>query len=289
MISTSIIHKLKTRIIDNVGFNCKEGGSDRPDATAWAILALRASGQDGDIINSARSHLAAQQLPDGRVSISRNHPDAFWPTPLAVLAWQNSPAHREAQSRAIHFMLNNPGQHWPRQADAPYDHDTAIRGWPWIAGTHSWCEPTALALIALTAAGLGSHEWAQEAQRMLMNRQLPFGGWNYGNTRMFGRELHPMPESTGMVLDALSPRVPREKIVKSLTYLQARAEKLRTPRSLGWSLLGLAAWGERLPAAPAMIAQSWERQERYGSYDTVGLSLLLVSLLAPKGLASLCQ
>ncbi|MBM4295072.1 MAG: hypothetical protein FJ126_09265 [Deltaproteobacteria bacterium] len=186
-------------------------------------------------------------------------------------------------------MLQTPGQHFPRPADAPYEHDPTLQGWPWIAGTHSWAGPTGLGLIALKVAGQGEHDAAQEAERMLMNRQLPKGGWNYGNTRVFGMELHPMPESTGIVLEALSHRVPREKIQKSLAYLRTRLEGLRPPRSLGWGLLGLAAWGEGLPAAHGLVAQSLESQERYGSYDTVCLALLVVSLLAPRGLASLYQ
>jgi hypothetical protein len=275
------------RVAANGGFRIKEGAGDRPDATAWAILALRASKQAPDLISPARANLAAQQWADGRVSISGNHPDAFWPTSLAILAWQNSPEHGEAQARAVRFMLQTPGLHYPRPFDAPFEHDTSIKGWPWIAGTHSWANPTALGLIALKVAGWGGHDAAQEAERMLLNRQLPRGGWNYGNTKVFGAELHPMPESTGIVLDALSQRVPREKIQKSLAFLRTRMDSLRTPRSLGWGLLGLAAWGEALPAAPTMVAHSLERQERYGGYDTVCLALLAVSLLAPQGLESL--
>ena len=89
--------------------------------------------------------------------------------------------------------------------------------------------PTSLAIIALRVAGLGDHERVQEAKRLLLDRQLPDGGWNYGNTKVFGQELHPMPETTGVALSALSGSVSREEITVSLKYLKIRVTQVRTP------------------------------------------------------------
>jgi hypothetical protein len=79
--------------------------------------------------------------------VSLKHPDAFWPTSLAILAWQGSPEHIGNQSRAVNFLLNISGTHFNRKLDSPVGHDTSIKGWPWVENTHSWVEPTALALI----------------------------------------------------------------------------------------------------------------------------------------------
>jgi hypothetical protein len=278
------VNQLKDRALPDGGFSPRPGGQYRADATCWAILALLGDPGNRDLLARARSRLAADQSPDGRVWISRDHPEAFWPTYLAVFAWHQSPAHRENQARAANYLITSSGKHFPRAADAPSAHDSNIKGWPWIADTHSWAEPTALAMMALKIAGYGDHQRVQEATRMLLDRQLPQGGWNYGNTLVFNQELRPMPLSTGIVLNALKGQTSLATIQRSLTYLQARVTGVPTPRSLGWSLLGLGAWGARPESSPTSIVACLKNQARYGDYDTASLSLLLVALKSPGGL-----
>ena len=117
-----------------------------------------------------------------------------------------------------------------------------------------------------------------------MNRQLPNGGWNYGNTKVFGTELHPAPESTGAALQAVAGLVPYHEIKKSVDYLKAEVDRARTPVGLGWGLLGLSAWGEAPKGSSDLIHQTLGRQERYGPYDTSSLALLLLPLVAPRGI-----
>lgn len=226
------------------------------------------------------------QLSDGRVCVSPEHPEAFWPTPLAILAWQGSHSHKEPQSHAIEFLVATTGRHWQRKANSPLSHDTGIQGWPWIENTHSWVEPTALSLTALQTAGYGNHKRAHEATRMLMDRQLSEGGWNYGNTVVFGQELYPMPENTGMALNALEGRVTESNIKRSLTHLVSQVEHLRTPLSLGWSIIGLGAWGKRPHDAETRVLECLALQEQYGVYDTSLLSLLVLCFFADGGLNS---
>ena len=73
---------------------------------------------------------------------------------------------------------------------------------------------------------------------MMLDRQLPHGGWNYGNTYVFGRELRPMPESTGAALTGLAGQV--EVRSRSLEASTIYKEKL-----IGFirrSLLGGPCW-----------------------------------------------
>jgi hypothetical protein len=281
----SEIHlQLRSRLITEGGCNDRPGTGYRADATAWAIQGLRAAAMGSDVFEAARSRLAADQLADGSICISPLHHQAFWPTSLAILAWQGSPAHRDNQRRAVQFLLQSTGQHWEKSTSDPVSHDTALRGWPWIAETHSWVEPTAISMIALRAAGYAGHPRIEEATRMLMDRQLPHGGWNCGNTIVFGQELRPAPESTGTALHALGGLVPREKVQLSLDYLSKEVTRLHTPISIGWSLLALNSWSVSPPNAPNLIASCLERQERYGPYDTTSLCLLVLPLVSPTGL-----
>jgi hypothetical protein len=285
--AAAYLETLRTRVIDRQGgFAGQVGGGFRADATAWAAVALHAVGRETDLVKAARARLAAQQLTDGRVCLSPEHPDTLWLTPLAILAWHQDPDHREAQTRASRFLLNSTGIHWQRRPDAPSEHDSALQGWPWIAKTHSWVEPTSLAILALRVTGWGEHERVKEAVRLLLNRQLPKGGWNYGNTKVFGQELFAFPESTGLVLNALRGMTPQPRVRKSLDYLQSRVQEVRTPLALGWGLMGLASWGEEPAGAQAWISECLEKQKRYGPYDTASLSLLLLASRASQGLES---
>ena len=274
------IESLQERILPEGGFAAKIGGNYRPDSTAWAILALAAAGTRTDYLESSRARLVTSQLSDGRVSLLSDHPDAYWPTPLAILAWQGSQYQLEAQSRAIEFLINTTGLHWKRSDDSPVADDPSIQGWSWIANTHSWVEPTALSLIAIQSAGYGTHKRANEATHMLMDRQLNQGGLNYGNTIVFGQELRSMPENTGMALNALAGRVTEEKVTRSLDYIESQIKHLRTPLSLGWSLLGLGAWGKRPDDAKRQILESLKLQKKYGDYDTSLLALLILSFFS---------
>ena len=150
------------------------------------------------------------------------HPDAVWPTPFAIMAWLGSSDHRSQSDRAVQFLLSRYGHHWardPDQGNSVVAHDPSIHGWPWISKTHSWVNPTTHAMFALTIAGHGDHERVEEGVKMLLDRQLPHGGWNYGNTFVWGQELRPFPETTGMTLNALAGRVSQRRVAQSIDYL----------------------------------------------------------------------
>jgi hypothetical protein len=277
------LNELVKRLTPDGGFAGQPGGRHRPDAAAWAALALRAWGAIPDPA-PVLDRLAQGQLRDGRVPIDPDYPEAFWPTSETILAWNGSAAHSTNQARAVDFLLSTTGVHYRLDKDAVVEHDTTIRGWPWIEKTHSWVEPTAMALLALESAGQSTHPRAEEGRRMLMNRQLEAGGWNYGNTRVYCVELRSSMESTGLALHALAGHVSAQDVQKSLDYLEAEAPATRGPLWLGWSVLALSAWGRRPAGVEGWIIESLKRQEAYGSYDTAWMSALLLAARCEKGL-----
>jgi hypothetical protein len=268
---------LEDRYLDGAGFVYRPGGKARPDATCWAILALQAAGGNSDVISKARKSLFAFQATDGRVCVSPRHPDACWPTPLAVLAWLKAPEYESRRKRAIRFLLDIEQINVLTVPEPSEGHDGTIKGWPWIAKTHPWAEPTAYTLMALRAGGYLLHVRTGDAIRLLLDRQLPSGGWNYGNRLMFQTELRPMPETTGVCLAALAGLASRADVERSIAYLQLRLPSLDTPMSLAWAILGLRAWQEKLDAPKDRIAHVLARQEETGPYDTISLSLLLLA------------
>ncbi len=259
-------------------------GQYRPDATAWVVIALDLWGYSASSLRPTRNRIATGQKEDGRISLAKSHPQAFWPTPLSVFAWHGQAEFDEPRGRSVSFLLKTTGSHFEKRENDPAGHDPSLKGWPWIEGTHSWVEPTSLSIAALRVEGYGTHERVGEGIRLLMNRQLASGGWNYGNTTVFGTELAAMPESTGLALSALTGLVKIQDISRSIALLKGFVEKLTTPFSLGWAILGLASWGERPRNANALLDRCLNRQERYGPYDTSLLCLLFVARKAEGGL-----
>ena len=286
---SQLIEKIRKRRLNDGGFPDNENGVYRPDATAWAVLALKAAGVNPEIIESARSRLLKSQLKDGRIPVSSDHPETFWPTPLVILAWQEVENYRPAIQLSSRFLLDTTGIHWKKKPGDPSKHDTALRGWPWIEKTHSWIEPTCLTVIALEISGFKDHERVREAVKMILDRQLPKGGWNYGNTLVFDAELEPFPDTTGLALSALADLVARPEIDRSLVYLNNKVKNTKTPISLGWSLLGLSAWMERPSGFNTMILESMSMEKKFGTYSTTAYSLLVLSLLASSGIKNLIR
>ncbi len=281
------LKNLQQRSLVEGGFTNRLGGDYRPDATAWAIIALNEYSAAEKLVSTARRRLLDDQDHEGRISISSDHPDSFWPTPLAMLAWHPSTNYQTAIDKAQTFLLETSGLHWEKTPEMPIGHDTAILGWPWMGNTHSWVAPTALAMMALKVVGLGSHPRVKVGAQMLLDRQLPHGGWNAGNTTVFGQELRPFPETTGAALNALAGLVPSEAISISLDYLQDTVSSLRTPVSLGWALHGLKAWSLGPSNGLEWIHETLERGISHNGYDTSALSVLLTAALAPSGLESM--
>ncbi len=268
---------LRSRELSGGGFAEAAGGVFRPDSTAWAILALEAGGADARQLEPSRRKLAERQSEDGRVCLSPERPQTYWPTAPAALAWSGSGAFAGARDKAVGFLLEAQGEHWARDSNAGAGHDTALRGWPWVDGTHSWVEPTSLALLALRMAGKSDHARYVEGFNMLLDRQLPSGGWNYGNTIGFGQELRPMVDATGLALTAVAGATSRDDVEASVAYLEGRIESVLAPFSLAWALLGLTAWGARPANADERLTASLQRQTVTGEYATSALALALLA------------
>ncbi|WP_243310514.1 hypothetical protein [Fundidesulfovibrio agrisoli] len=276
---------IKARSLPDGGFALSGDTGFRVDATAWAVAALRTAEPGAPSLPPARARLASCQTAQGAVPFLPDTPDAIWPTPLAMFAWLGAPGFEGNLRSAQTYLLQTNGAHWPRKPDSPISHDPALRGWPWTLKTHSWIEPTALAILALAAAGSGGHPRVEEGRRMILDRQLPAGGWNYGNVMVYGQELLPNPECAGQALAALAGSCPPAEVSNSLDWLERQTPGLRTPFALSWAVLGLSAWGRRPDDASGLIARCLEMQEQLGPFETWHLALLLLAARAEGGLA----
>lgn len=250
------------------------------EPTVLASLALMGEASDPSIssasLEASAEWLVRRQHKDGAVPNSRNA--GQWATPYAILLWHAVGGYHRARRRAVDWLLARRGRTFPRDPQGPIGHDTSLVGWPWIDDTHSWLEPTALAVLALHREGLSNHARTQEGLRLILDRAIPSGGWNYGNNVVFGRPLRPRPAPTGIALLALAAAQAQHALVeRACRYLQRELPAIRSPQSLCWGLLGLGAWARRPDTADQWLNEAFQRGQSRGDGPCQTAYLLLAA------------
>ncbi len=188
--------------------------SSSVEATSLACLGLLCCGdaQPAEEIASAVKRgaewLATMQNADGSLCVCATLPQPGWATPYAILLWSALDTLAPQRQRAAAWLLAQKGLCPPVSEIArwPVGHDPMLVGWPWIEKTHSWLEPTAIAVLALNRLALDNHARVDEGMLIIIDRALAHGGWNPGGKAVFGRELRPQPAPTGVAMLALATR-----------------------------------------------------------------------------------
>lgn len=244
------------------GWGYRAGSTTAAEPTALASMAL--SGQASEVARADAALKALERLqgPNGAVRPLTGLDGPGWPTALAIMAWSAAEADgascQAPLRRAVAWLLDTRGE---PAANAPgvFGHDTTLIGWPWVAGTHSWVEPTAYAVMALRTIGKVNNPRAKEAVRLLFDRAIPGGGFNCGNPRVLGTTLLPYPATTGIALAGLAGQ-PRQPVIdEAVRYLSETIPHVSSPYSLAWGLIGLRCWGA---ATDQLVGDSLKRCNR---------------------------
>ena len=193
-------------------WNYHAGGPLSTEPAAMTALALIGHGQ----IAAARPALdwiRELQTSAGSVGVTATQAEPTWATALAIVAWGHyeraqktisdaaetkSDSYQDAIDSAQSFLLTQKGL--PIPENDVMGHDSTLIGWSWAADTHSWIEPTSLHVWALKMTGLQDHDRTREAVRLLVDRQIPGGGCNYGNTFVLDQKLMPHHQPTAICL-----------------------------------------------------------------------------------------
>lgn len=274
-----------TAILDHLAgepaWGYRAPGSPATEPTAYAALALVSHGRAA-AAEPSLDWLAALQVESGSLGVSAAEAAPWWPTALATLAWVAHERALGSQPGKFRPQIDK-ASHWSRihkgKPTPPSDqmgHNTLLIGWPWVEGTHSWIEPTALNVAALKATGYADHQRTREAVRLLIDRLLPSGGCNYGNTVVLRQELRPHLQPTGICLWALAGEPDDDgRIRRSVEHLQRELNASTTTASLCYGLLGLAAYGKYPTAASQWLTAARERTKRRGDspYELALLAL----------------
>jgi len=279
---------------DRWGYRLGEPAAAEPTA----LCALALIGHDRiDAARAALDVLATMQLPNGSVAPRTGDDAPLWATGYAVMAWQaavrmskrnsiDASRFQAAVEKACGYLVEKDvrGDPIDPAKNPQVGHNTLLVGWPWVLGTHSWLEPTALAYLALKAAGMRMHPRAVEAVALMVDRLLPDGGCNHGNTFVLGQPLKPHVLPTGLVLLALGGGEVEgdPRIEKSLQYLADETNESTAAASLGYSLMASAAHGRRPADADTRIEQALHRPTLDLGAAGIRRPLLALAALADK-------
>lgn len=225
------------------GWGAVRGAPSNTESTALALLALHAGRGPAREVERGLAWLEARQRPDGAWPFSDQVPRSSWTTSLAVLALTEVGQSDTRAREGAAWLLGQEGRGFPWYTKVlqrlfpslrVIELDSDLRGWPWVEDTFSWIEPTAYALLALKRlrAELPWEALApriSEGERMILDRACRDGGWNYGNSRVFGEDLWPYPDTTALALIALQD-LPRDGAIEA--GLDALGRMLRRNDSL---------------------------------------------------------
>jgi len=259
------------------------GKRSRIEPTCWALLALRADETDEAVWRRAAAPhlqwLAATQRADGLLADEPGAPANFASNGLAACVLLEPSIASGAGASVVSL---------PRLLDAlvaakgvsvkdqdPHQ-DNSLQGWPWLADTFSWLEPTCWCVLALKKAGARAPAAAariQEADRLIANRVCESGGWNYGNASVVGQDLRPYVPTTALALIAMHDRRNLRAVERSIEWL--RAEPTKEPSASALALAAIALRIYDVPAAEvdARLAGDVDRAERIGNLQALAMML----------------
>ena len=161
-----------------------------------------------------------------------------------------------AREKAFRWLYAERGRegHWFwrwkfKTSDRNVRFDPDKYGWPWITGSASWVIPTAFSIIAIEQFTVCNRSEESEKRihlgvEMLLDRACVDGGWNSGNSLVYGVPLRPHVEATAIALLALQDEQRTEMVQKSLSWLRQNAASVDSVSSLAWCILTLFVYQE---------------------------------------------
>jgi hypothetical protein len=267
-----------------VGWGYRSDGPPYTEPTAVGCLALLATNDQlpldevDELVVCSAEWMQELQQPDGGVGIASDLPVPKWPTAFAALLWSQLPQFQRCLASSLRWLQQREGHTFVKTKECVLGHDTSIPGWPWVAGTHPWLEPTAMAVMALCRNQLAGHQRIRDGVRMILDRAIASGGWNVGNSSAFGKQLRPQAGSTGLALLALKAARQEETptITRGCRYLAEALPTTRSPETLAWGLLGLLAWRPQPDEAMTWLLESFSNQAALKN-SPMRLSMLLLA------------
>jgi hypothetical protein len=234
------------------------------ETTCLAGLAL-GSASHRSAVSTVR-FLKASQLSDGAWPAFQGDSEGAWTTALALCALTVLNETSDASDRALRWLQGMRGKegHWFwrwkfKTADRHVRFDPDKYGWPWVSGAASWVIPTAFSVVAIKQFTVCNRSEVSEKRihlgvDMLLDRACVDGGWNSGNSVVYGVPLRPHVEATAIALLALQDERRSELIERSMAWLKKEVARVDSVSSLAWSVLSLFVYQESVEALKNRLA-----------------------------------
>jgi hypothetical protein len=290
------------------GWGYFRGKASRLEPTAWVALSTT------ELSDGASAWLAASQGRDGWLRDDARAPVNYGFNALALIAVlasasraasgtsssgpsgpsgaaQTPPSESTVGARLASVLIGAKGLALP--PSPAIRQDNSLQGWPWLDGTFSWAEPTACAVLGLkravtlgVIAGGDARDRIDVGERLLVDRACAGGGWNYGNARVFGKDLPAHVPPTALALLALQDRrtlasdpearVPATAVNSGLDYLASEAHFERSGIALALTSLCLRVFERSTTAVDAAINTQIEMSLALG--NVMNMAALLAAL-----------
>jgi hypothetical protein len=249
----------------------------RIEPTCWALLALAQA--DGRLPQADILRVWPQN--DGQLREVSGAPANHAFNAIAALTMLMAAPASPLASAIVRRIVASKGVTAPSHEHQRQDN--TLQAWSWVDETFSWVEPTAWCLLVLKQ-GLargpisGAEPRIAVAERMLVDRACHGGGWNYGNSNVYGRELSPYVPTTAIALLALQDRPGAGVVGEGLDWLQRNALTERSAVSLSLSLICLRAYGiSSAPLEDGLLELLAGRRGHAGD-DVLGTAMALYAL-----------
>ncbi len=251
---SSLAETLRSRQMKSGGWAYFNSVQESLEATCLAELALAPERPASS--SAAILFLLKSQLSDGGWPAFLGDSEGSWTTALALCTLNSTGDFTAAREKAFRWLYAERGRegHWFwrwkfKTSDRNVRFDPDKYGWPWVTGSASWVIPTAFSIIAIEQFTVCNRSEESEKRihlgvEMLLDRACVDGGWNSGNSLVYGVPLRPHVEATAIALLALQDEQRAEMVQKSLSWLRQNAASVDSVSSLAWCILTLFVYQE---------------------------------------------
>ncbi len=251
---SSLAETLRSRQMKSGGWAYFDSVQESLEATCLAELALAPERQANS--SAAILFLLKSQLSDGGWPAFLGDSEGSWTTALALCTLNSTGDFTAARDKAFRWLYTERGRegHWFwrwkfKTFDRNVRFDPDKYGWPWVTGSASWVIPTAFSIVAIEQFTVCNRSEESEKRihlgvEMLLDRACVDGGWNSGNSLVYGVPLRPHVEATAIALLALQDLQRTEMVQKSLSWLRQNGASVDSVSSLAWCILTLFVYQE---------------------------------------------
>jgi hypothetical protein len=233
----SLARLLSTRQLRSGGWSYFGSEQSSVEATTLAVMAL--STESPEEARSGLDQLSHLQRRDGAWPAFGGDSDGSWTTALVLCALNGTGEFASAREKAFQWLLSERGRegHWLwrwkfKTADRNVRFDPDKYGWPWASGSASWVIPTAFSVIAIKQFTACNRSEASEKRihlgvEMLLDRACVYGGWNSGNSVVYGVPMRAHVEASAIALLALTRRTASRRVSKERVLAQTERSDQR--------------------------------------------------------------